>query len=223
MADRIIVINPNSTEAVTAGIDAAVAPLRFGGGPEIECVTLSEGPPAIESQADADAVVGPITDYVRRRDNEAGAYVIACFSDPGLWAAREASRHPVMGIAEAGILAALTLGEKFGIISILGPSVARHMRYVRSLGLGGRLAGDLPLGLGVLELAEGERVIERMISVGETLRDDHGADVIVMGCAGMAHCRDRLSEALDRPVIEPCQAATGMAISALRLGWRHAR
>src|SRR5215475_14732726 len=88
-ADRILVINPNSSEAVTRGIDAAMEPLRMPGGPAIECVTLKEGPPGIESQAHVEQVVGPIGDMVRKRDNDCSAFVIACYSDPGLHAARE--------------------------------------------------------------------------------------------------------------------------------------
>ena len=64
MTDRILVINPNSTEAVTRGIDAAMAPLRFAGGPEIECVTLKEGPPGVETQAHVESVVQPLARMV---------------------------------------------------------------------------------------------------------------------------------------------------------------
>ena len=65
-ADRILVINPTSTEAVTQGIDAAMEPLRMKGGPTIECVTLKEGPPGIENQAHVEQVVGPIGDMPSR-------------------------------------------------------------------------------------------------------------------------------------------------------------
>jgi len=67
---RILVINPNSTEAVTRGIDAAMEPLRMNGGPVIECVTLKDGPPGIESQAHVEQVVGPIGKMVTKRDND---------------------------------------------------------------------------------------------------------------------------------------------------------
>ena len=80
--DRILVINPNSTEAVTQGIDAAMEPLRMKGGPAIECITLKEGPPGIENQAHVEQVVAPIGDMVRKRDNDCSAFVIACYSDP---------------------------------------------------------------------------------------------------------------------------------------------
>jgi allantoin racemase len=219
MSEPIIVINPNSTVAVTAAMDEGLAPLRMAGGPPIECLTLAEGPPGIESQSDADGVIAPLCRAIRARDNSAAAFVVACFSDPGLFSAREATRKPVLGIAECGILAALTLGQRFGIIAILAKSVPRHLRYVGAMGLSGRLAGDLPIGLGVTELAREDVTLKRMIETGARLRDDKGADVIVMGCAGMARYRGRLQAALGIPVVEPTQAAVAMAIGRVRLGW----
>jgi len=219
MADTIIVINPNSTVAVTAAMDEGVAPLRIPGGPAIECLTLAEGPPGIESQSDADNVIAPLCNTIRARDADAAAFVVACFSDPGLHSARDVTRKPVLGIAECGILSALTLGQRFGIIAILAKSVPRHLRYVGAMGLTGRLAGDLPIGLGVTELAQEEVTLKRMIETGALLRDDKGADVLVMGCAGMARYRGRLQAALGIPVVEPTQAAVAMAIGRVRLGW----
>src|SRR5262245_35178431 len=75
MSERILVINPNSSETVTQGIDAAMEPLRMPGGPAIECVTLKEGPPGIESQAHVEQVVAPIGEMVKKRDNDCSAFV----------------------------------------------------------------------------------------------------------------------------------------------------
>src|SRR5277367_1128906 len=219
MPDRILVINPNSTDAVTRAIDGAMAPLRITGGPQIDCVTLSEGPPGVESQSDADAVIAPLCRAIRDAEPETAAFVIACFSDPGLFSAREATAKPVLGIAECGILTALTLGHRFGVISILARSVARHLRYIGAMGVTQRLAADLPVGLGVAELADRRTALARMIEVGHTLRDRHGADVLVMGCAGMARYRADLEKAVRIPVVEPTQAAVTMAIGRVRLGW----
>jgi Asp/Glu/hydantoin racemase len=218
MSDRIVVINPNSTERVTAGIDAAVEPLRIPGGPGIECVTLAAGPPGVESQQDADSVIRPLLDYIASRHNDAGAFVIACYSDPGLHSAREAAPQPVYGIAECGLAAALTRGERFGVLSILARSVPRHLRYVRAMGIESRMAADLPIGLGIAELADDEAVLERMSTTGERLRDEFLADVLVMGCAGMARFRERVEDAVGLPVVEPTQAAVTMALGAVRLG-----
>ena len=219
MAQRILVVNPNSNENVTRGIDAAVAPLRLPGGPEIECMTLKDGPPGIETQAHVESVVQPLARTVAARDNDCDAFVVACFSDPGLYAAREATKKPVLGIAECGMLTALTLGERFGIVAILPRSVPRHLRYIGARGLEARFAGDRPIGLTVAELSDDARTLARMIEVGRELRDKDGADVIVMGCAGMARYRDRLQAEIGVPVVEPTQAAAGMALARVRLGW----
>jgi Asp/Glu/hydantoin racemase len=125
----------------------------------------------------------------------------------------------VLGISECGILTALTLGQKFGVIAILQTSIARHLRYMGALGVMDRLAGELPVGLGVTELADEKRTFGRMVEVGKRLRVEHGADVIVMGCAGMARYRTPLQEAVGIPVVEPTQAAVAMAIGRVRLAW----
>jgi Asp/Glu/hydantoin racemase len=216
--DRILVINPNSTEAVTRGIDEACDALRMSGAPQIECVTLKEGPPGVETQQHVDGVVAPLLNLIREKDDYA-AYVIACYSDPGLHTLREATRKPVLGISECGILTALTLGQKFGVIAILQTSIPRHLRYMGALGVMDRLAGELPVGLRVVELSDEKKTFGRMAEVGKRLRDEHGADVIVMGCAGMARYRKPLQDAVGIPVVEPTQAAVSMAIGRVRLGW----
>jgi Asp/Glu/hydantoin racemase len=217
--DNILVINPNSTEAVTRGIDEACAPLRMPGGPGIECVTLKEGPPGIETQQHVDGVVGPLLHLVKARSADYSAFVIACYSDPGLHALRETTKKPVLGISECGILAALTLGQRFGVIAILRQSIPRHLRYIGALGVTGRLAGERPVGLPVTELSDEKKTFGRMVEVARQLRDVDGADVVVMGCAGMARYRKPLQEAIGIPVVEPTQAAVAMAIGRVRLAW----
>ncbi len=219
MSGTIYVINPNSTEAVTAGIDAAVAPLRSSDGPSITCLTLADGPPGVQSQRDVDGIVSPLLKRAAALEGDAAAFVIACFSDPGLYALREQSARPVLGIAECGVLTALSLGQRFGVIAILPTSIPRHLRYFGSMGVTDRLAADLPIGLGVTELADEARTLSRMTEVGRTLRDGHGADVLVMGCAGMARFREPLERTLGIPVVEPTQAAVTMAVGRVRLGW----
>ncbi len=217
IVDPIVVINPNSSEEVTRGIDRALDPLRLEGGPPIECVTLTAGPPGIESQAQADAVVAPLCDLIRSRDDSASAFIIACYSDPGLHAARETTSKPVFGIAESAMVTALTGGERFGIISILDASIPRHQRAVRAAGLSARFAGDVAIGVGVVDLAGEDDVFEKLVVAGRRLRDEDDANVLILGCAGMARYRERLEDALGVPVIDPTQAAATLAIGAVRL------
>lgn len=218
MTGSIVVLNPNSSQSVTDALSEALEPLRFSTGPAIRCATLAQGPPAIESDEQVAAVVEPVCDFVREHEDDSGAFVIACFSDPGLRQARETCARPVFGMAESGLLTALARGRRFGVISILESSLARHLSYIRELGIEARLAGDLPLGLGVLELQDRTVALDRMTTVGARLRDEHGADVIVMGCAGMAALRNPLEDKLGIPVIEPVQAAVSMAMGTVALG-----
>src|SRR3981081_3790652 len=102
-ASAILVINPNSTESMTRGIDAACEPLRIPGGPAIETATLKEGPPGIETQQHVDGLIGPLLSFVRKNEERYAAFVIACYTDPGLFSVREGTRKPVPGIAVSGI------------------------------------------------------------------------------------------------------------------------
>ena len=105
---RIVVINPNSSDAVTNAMNIALDPLRLDGGPHIDCVTMSEGPPGIETQEHVDDAVGRICELVKDEAVGVDAFVIACFSDPGLRSARELTDVPVFGIAESAFSIAET-------------------------------------------------------------------------------------------------------------------
>jgi Asp/Glu/hydantoin racemase len=210
----IAVINPNSNEAVTRGLEEALTGLAFADGPRITCSTLADGPFGIETQAHVDDVVAPLRAHVAS-DNEASAFIIACYSDPGLHSCREATQRPVFGIAECGVLTALARADRFGVIAISARSIRRHLRYLRQMGLNERFAGERPLEMSVAETASGEGTLARLIEVGKALRDEDGASAVVMGCAGMARHRRPLEEALGVPVIDPTQAAVAMAIGAV--------
>lgn len=215
MTGPVLVVNPNSNAAVTVGLAEALAPFRRPGGPEIDCVTLAEGPFGIESARDAAAVVPPLVRLVESR-SDAAAVVIACFSDPGLAAVREVARGPVLGIMEAGVMTALARGDLFGVIAVAEGSIPRHRAAFRRMGVLGRLAGERAAGLTVAGSAAPE-AFDRLRAAGEALAAD-GADTVILGCAGMARHRAALEEALDRPVIEPTQAAVAMALGAVLAG-----
>jgi len=212
---RILVINPNSNHLVTEGLEEALKPLGFADGPQIVCETLAEGPYGIESQADVDGVAMPLRRLVQS-DTQSAAFVLACYSDPGLHLCREATSRPVFGIAECGVLTALARADSFGVIAVAQRSIRRHLRYLRQMGLMDRLARERPLNMSVAETASGDGTLAKMIEVGRVLKDDDGAGAIVMGCAGMARHRSALEQALGIPVIDPTQAAVAMALGTVR-------
>ena len=215
----LIIINPNSSQTVTDGIDAAVTPLRRFGTP-IRCLTLADGPSGIESQRQADLTIAPMLTLAAAQADATG-YVIACFGDPGLHALRDQTDLPVVGIQEAAVMTALTLGQRFGVVAIMAASIPRHMRTFGAMGVLGRLAGDRALGLGVADLSDPDKSLAAMIATGKRLRDDDGANVLIMGCAGMAQYRDTLEAQTGLPVVEPCQAAAAMALSHIALNQSH--
>ncbi|MEO9572620.1 MAG: aspartate/glutamate racemase family protein [Tateyamaria sp.] len=215
----LIVINPNSSQTVTNGIDAAVDPLRRFGIP-IRCLSLAQGPPGIESQRQADLTIAPMLALAADQQDAAG-YVIACFGDPGLHALRDQTALPVVGIQEASVMTALTLGQRFGVIAILPTSIPRHLRAFGAMGVLDRLAGDRALGLGVADLADESKSLAAMIATGKRLRDEDGANVLIMGCAGMARYRTPLQQATGLPVVEPTQVAVSTALGQICLSLSH--
>ncbi|HKI59283.1 MAG TPA: aspartate/glutamate racemase family protein [Trueperaceae bacterium] len=217
---RVLVINPNSDEGVTRGIDRALAGLREATGATVDVTGLTGTPRGIESQRDVDLVATPVAERVAAAAEDYDAFVVACFSDPGLHGARQATARPVFGIAASGLLTALGLADAVGVISILPASLPRHWRYYRSLGVASRVAGDVAVGAGVSELADEDAMGGRMEAAGRRLVEERGADVLVLGCAGMAHYRQRLERSLGVSVVDPTQAATAMAVAAAALGYR---
>ena len=212
MSGPIVVVNPNSNQAVTNGLNQALAPFRLDNGPEIECLTLAEGPFGIESQVHSDQVVMPLVDLVRGRP-DATAFVIACYSDPGIDACRSVTTVPVFGIQESGVLTALSRADRIGIVAISKASERRHRLYMRRMGVLDRVAGERALDMTVNETARGSQTFGRLKEIGQALIGD-GAEALVLGCAGMALHRSPLEEALGIPIIDPTQAAVAMALGA---------
>lgn len=216
---HLYVINPNSSQAVTAGIEAALAPLLRADGPAIRCVTLPHSPAGIQSQFDVDRAALSVHAFAQEHVAEAAGFVSACFSDPGLHLLREMRAAPAFGISECAALTAMTLGQRFGVIAILGSSIGRHWRTWGAMGITQRVAGEVAIGRGVSQLGEQAQTLGAMVEAGRRLRDEKGADVLVMGCAGMAGYREELQRAVGLPVVEPVQAAVSIALGRIQLGW----
>ena len=214
MNGPILVINPNSNPAVTAGLNSAMMSFRVDGFPPIECLTVSEGPFGIESQADSDAAVAPLISLIRAR-TDASAVIIACYSDPGIDAAREVTKTPVFGMQESGFLTAMARGDRVGVVAISEGSILRHRKYLRRIGVLNRMAAERPLNMSVAQTASGKDTFERLEEVSNALVQQDSADVIVLGCAGLSVYRSRLETILQRPVVDPTQSAVAMALGAV--------
>lgn len=209
---RILVINPNSNESVTEGIDRAVEEMRQPGRTEIDCVTLSAGPFGIESDADIDAVSPLVASLVASKSDDYDAFIIACYSDPGLEESRHRTAKPVFGIHESAVGLSASYGRRFGVLALGRKSILRHIAYVRDLGLQSFHAGERPLNVTVDQAANDPGTLDKIIATGRELIEEDGAETVILGCAGMATHRRGAQAALGIPVIDPVQAAVTMVI-----------
>ena len=212
MSARILVINPNSDARCTAGIAAAVAPFARPGLAHFDTLRLPDGPPAIATWADWHAVTPLLAALVAREP--AAAYVIACVSDPGIDLLRSQTRAPVLGALRCGVAAALARAERFGLVAFVEASKQRQRRVLQAMGVEGRLAGQVALDLPMATLLDPQAPRARLAEVGRQLAG-MGAEVLVLGCAGLAAHRGYLEATIGLPVIEPIAAAAAAAVLAV--------
>jgi len=211
---RLLVINPNSNPRVTAGIDASVDADRLPGTLRIDCMTLDGAPFGIESAADIDAVVPMLAAAIDRRLGAYDAVIIACYSDPGLQELRERFDKPLLGIQESAALLSASRERRFGVLALSAESVERHVAYIHRLGLAGLHAGERPINVSVDDAARDAGVLEPIVTAGRQLIDEDGAELLILGCAGMARHRRSAEARLGVPVIDPVQAAVTLARKA---------
>lgn len=215
MTGPILFINPNSETRVTQGMRDALAP--FAPIARIECVDIPEGPRTISTDEDSARAAVAVLDLARARP-DAAAFVIACFSDPGLDLLRAETSRPVFGIQEASVLTALARADLFGIVALSARAIPRHRRRLAAMGVLPRLAAELPLsGVSALDAGTSPSAFDETLAQGRVLRD-MGAGAMVLGCAGFAPRRRALEDALGIAVIDPVLAAAGMAVAAVADG-----
>src|SRR4029453_11349713 len=217
---RIRVINPNTTWSMTPLIGEwswAVAPP----GVTIEAVSAIMGPASIESHYDeALAVPGILAEIARGEAEGVDGYVIACFGDPGLEAARELARGPVLGNAEAGMRAATYLGRSFSVVTTLGRTRGRAWDLAHAYGVERACRGVHACEIPVLELEHSPDARERITrACREALHVDE-SDVVVLGCAGMADLCAHISQAIGPPAVDGGGAGGGTVEGLVRLGLR---
>jgi allantoin racemase len=216
---KIKVINPNTTESMTEKIGAAARAVAAPG-TTVVATSPAMGPVSIEGHYDeAVSVLGLLEEVRAGEADGCHGYVIACFGDPGLLAAREIARGPVLGIAEAAMHAASLIATGFTIVTTLERTrgISRHL--VEAYGMARLCRNIRATDLAVLDL-EKEGSAARAIIVEEcrrALKEDH-ADAIVLGCAGMADLSAQIAGAIGAPVIEGVTAAVKFVEALVGLG-----
>ncbi|GAA4249223.1 aspartate/glutamate racemase family protein [Dactylosporangium darangshiense] len=217
---RIRLVNPNTTAAMTARIEANARAVA-GPGVVVEAVTSSMGPASIESHYDeALSVPGLLAAVADGEALRVDGYVVACFGDPGLEAARELARGPVVGIAEAAMHAAMLLGRGFSVVTTLERTAGRAWDLAARYSAAGACRGVHACDIPVLDLDRDPDLADRVAAVAGAALARDGSDVIVLGCAGLADLAAALSDRLGVPVVDGVAAATLFVRALVTMGLR---
>jgi allantoin racemase len=214
---RIRIINPNTTASMTETIAEAARAIAAPG-TVISAATSKSGAVSIEGHYDEAMSIVGLVDAINE-DPTADAYVIACFGDPGLMAAREIATGPVLGIAEAAMHAASFVATGFSVVTTLERTriIAEHL--VRNYGMEHHCRRVRATDIPVLELENPQSNARQMI-LDECQRaiEEDKSGAIVLGCAGMADLNRFLEDKLQVPVIDGVAAAIKFAEALIGLG-----
>jgi allantoin racemase len=207
---RFLIINPNTTEQMTDEIGEQAR--RYARTDvEIDEVSPSWGPRSIEGHYEEYIAAAATIEMVKERAGGYDGVIIACYGDPGLYAAREISPVPVVGIAEASMLMACTIAHKFSIVTIL-PRVQPMLEdLVRHNRMEDRCVSIRTTVLSVLDIERDPSLAEREITVEAKLavEEDH-AEAILLGCAGMGPLDKNIEPHVGVPVLDGVACAVKM-------------
>jgi allantoin racemase len=215
------IVNPNTTRAMTDLVGRS-ARVVAAPGTLVDAVQPTMGPASIESHyEEALAVPGLLEQIALGEAEGVDAYVVACFGDPGLDAARELARGPVIGIAQAAMHAAALVGRRFAVVTTLGRTTARARELVDRYGFRDACVAVRACEVPVLGLDDPGARTRLVDECRRAVRQD-GADAVVLGCAGMAELCAAVADEVGVPVVDGVAAGTVLAQSLVALGLRPA-
>lgn len=214
---KILIINPNTSRQMTEEIRKTAEAVK---NPDTELIVTcpEKGPESLESYYEESIATVEFLKIIENMRGKIDAVVLACYGDPGLYAMKELLKVPAIGIAEASMVTATLLGQKFSILVALGKSVSMMENLVMKYGFKERLASIRSVEMPVLDLeARPEETVKRLEAVGKRAIKD-GAETIILGCAGLTGFDIKLQEKLGVPVIDPVKAGVKLAETLSSLG-----
>jgi allantoin racemase len=214
---RLALLNPNTDERHTTAMgNVALASLPEGC--EVTAVSAARGPSSLESAVDSAIAGAEIVSLMRSLPPHDG-YLIACFGDPALDAARELTRAPVVGIGEASAQAATAIAKRFAIITTLPRSIPELEDSLERRGLRSRCVGIVPLRIPVSEQgAEHDATTAAIVDAGMHLVLERGAEALVLACGGMAEVARTVQERVGVPICDGVAFGSLLAYSLWRCG-----
>lgn len=216
---KIMLINPNTTEYMTDSI-LECAKRYANPDTELYAVTASFGVASIECYVDEYLAAPAVMKEIMNGEKMGmDAYIIACFGDPGLQAARELTNKPVLGIAESAITAAKFLSPCFSIVSVLDRSLKVTADVVSNYGATQFCRSIRSTGLSVLDFgADPKRGLAALAEQSKLAVQEDKAECILLGCAGFVDFVDELKTELGVPVLDGVAPAVKFAEALVQLG-----
>ncbi|MBO6755604.1 MAG: aspartate/glutamate racemase family protein [Roseibium sp.] len=217
---RILVVNPNTTQAMTDRM-VAVGQTVMGPGTELVPITAARGVNYIASRPEALLAGAELLDLIARHENGADAAIVAAFGDPGLKAARDLFDIPVVGMAEAAMLSACMLGDRFAFVTFSHTLERWYADCVAKHGLGARFAGIyIPDAEFASVLTVQDEIIDDLVTIANEAIDRTNADVVILAGAPLAGLASKVAPRIGAPVVDPICAAVCQAEMLVRLGGR---
>ena len=208
---NLLIVNSNTSAGVTELVRAeALAQARSD--TRITAVTAPFGPKAIETPGDVSVAAKATYEVITGHAGPVDAAVIACFSDPGLFATRRDVAFPVIGLAEAAMFTACLRGQRFSVVTVAPSSVGGIEALAKDYGLHHRLGGVHALNRGVLESHENPaRTTAELGALAQQVIVSDKVDVLVLGGAITAGMARAIAPLVDVPVLDGLRCAVRLA------------
>lgn len=220
---RLLVVNPNTSREMTDTIRLAAEAAGQAIGVEVETICPERGTESIEGRFDEIVSAYWTLDCVMQVVERFDGVVVACYGPhPAIEGIREATSAPTMGIMEASVLYALPLGSRFSIVTTSPRWQPLLEEGITLLGVEPRCASVRSSGLAVLDLERlpHQQVCDRLAEEARAAVEQDGAEVILLGCAGMAGLQEAVASAAGVPVVDPVWAGVTLVGALARSGAR---
>ena len=214
---RLLLVNPNVTEAVTETM-AREARRCAAPGTELVTVTAAFGTAYVETKVEAAIAGHAVLDALARHGADCDAAIVAAFGDPGLQAAKEMMAVPVVGLTEAAVLAAWALGRRFAIVCLTPRLGAWYRDTVETLGLTARLASVRPLDVAIPDIARAQEQTRALLvaECRQAVAQD-GAEVVILGGGPLAGLARDVAGDIPVPTLDGVSCAVRLAESLAAL------
>lgn len=216
---KIKIINPNTSQAMTKAIGEAGKSVARPG-TEVFCVSPEFGPESIESYYDEFMSAPGTIEEVMKGDAEGcDAYILACYGDPGLQGAREATTKPVLGIGEASLYTASILAARFSIVTVIPRIKTMIEEMVAGYGFSHKCVSVRTTPYYVLDIErDPDGAMQALRDEARRAMEEDMAEAILLGCAGFASFADSLEKELGIPVLDGVVCGVKLAEAVVDLG-----